>query len=82
MLKKKRYIGFKRGLISLGGEVIVSLAKDQVGCQFTLSKQRVGGNVTAGDVDFVEYLRKHPNFIGLLDLLVALYGQDPDFFWV
>jgi hypothetical protein len=82
ILKQQRYVGLKRGLVALDGEVVVGLATHYVGRQFALSEQRVGGDVTAGDVDLIKHLREHPNFIGLLDLLFALYGQDADFFWV
>jgi hypothetical protein len=82
ILKQQRYVGLKRGLVALGGEVVVGLAFNNVTRQFALSEQRVGGDVAAGDVDLIEHLREHPDFIGLLDLFSSLYGQGADFFWV
>jgi hypothetical protein len=82
ILKQQRYVGLKRRLIALGGKGVMSLAFNNVSCQFALSEQRVGSDVAAGNVDLIEYLREHPDFIGLLDLFLSLYGQGADFFWV
>jgi hypothetical protein len=80
--KQQRDIGLQRGLIGFDGEMLMGLALDHVGRQFALSKQGVGANVTARDADAVEHGGKHPDFIGLLDLILAFYGQGADFFWV
>jgi hypothetical protein len=74
ILKQEGYVGLKRGLVALGGEMVVTLTPNNVGRQFALREQRIGSDVTAGDVDFIENLHEHPDFIGLLDFFLIFYG--------
>ena len=47
-----------------------------------LGQQGVGGDRLAGDVERLKDRDDHPDLIGLLDFVAAVYGQGADFFWV
>lgn len=82
ILEEERDIGLQCRLIAFDREVIVRLALHQVGRQLALCQQRVGGDVLALNIDRIEQGHEHPDFIGLLELVPAIYGQGADFFWV
>lgn len=82
ILEEKGDIGLKRRLIAFGREVIMRLAFYQIARQFALRQQCVSGNVLALDVYRIEKRNEHSDFIGLLGLFTARYGQGTDFFWV
>jgi hypothetical protein len=62
--------------------VIATALNDHVVCQFALRQQRIGRDEFAFNVDGIEQLSEHADFIGLLLLITATYGQSADFFWV
>jgi len=70
------------GLITLGGEMVVCPAFDQVIGQFTLSEQRVGGDGSSGNVDGIKQGGGRFYLIGLFFLIAALGAQCADFFCV
>ena len=72
----------ERGLIAFDREVVMRPAPDDIGRQFALCQQGIGGDVLALNVQGIQQRHEHPDFIGLLDLVAARYGQGPDFFWV
>jgi hypothetical protein len=53
-----------------------------VGGERTRGQQGVGGDRLAGDIQRLKGRDDHPDLIGLLDLIAAVYGQGADFFWV
>ena len=50
--------------------------------ELALGQQGVGGDGLAGDVEGFQERDDHPDLVGLLDLVAAVYGQGADFFWV
>jgi hypothetical protein len=62
--------------------VIGTALHDYVVCQFALRQQRICRDEFAFNVDGIEQLSDHADFVGLLLLITAFYGQSADFFWV
>ena len=70
-------------LVTLDGEVVMRVALlNQIPGHFALGQQGVGGNGFAADVDGRQQRDGGLDFVGLLFLLAALYGQGAHFFWV
>lgn len=51
-------------------------------CQLALRQQGIGRDEFVFNVDGIKQLSEHADFIGLLLLITACYGQSADFFWV
>ena len=82
MLEEKGDIGLECALVAFDREVVMRLALHQMGRQFALCQQGIGGDVLALDIECVQQRNEHPDFIGLFGFLAACYGQGTDFFWV
>ena len=68
-------------LIVFGREVIVRPTPDDVGGQCALGQQRVASDVAPGDITSSQQRHGHADFVGLLVLIAACYGEGADFFW-
>ena len=68
-------------LIAFGREVIVRPTPDDVGGQCALGQPRVASDVTPGDITSGQQRHGHADFVGLLVLIAAFYGEGADFFW-
>jgi hypothetical protein len=75
-------IGVQVRLVVFDGKDIVGAAREEVLGELALGEQGVGGEGLPGDVQGLEDRDSHPDLVGLLDLVAALYGQGADFFWV
>ncbi len=75
-------IGVQVRLIIFDGEDVVGVVCEEVLGELALGEQGVGGEGLPGDVHRVEKRDHHPDLVGLLDLVAALYGQGADFSWV
>ena len=82
ILEQKRDIALERGLIAFDCEVVMRPAVHDIGPQFALRQQGIGGDVLALNIQSIQQRNEHPDFIGLLGLFAARYGQSADFFWV
>ena len=82
IMEQKRDVRLERRLIAFDREVVMRLTLHQIGRQFALRQQGIGGDVLAGDVDSIQQRNEHPDFIGLLGFFPTRYGQSADFFWV
>lgn len=69
-------------LVVFDDDDVVSTMVKEVGGERALGQQGVGGDGLAGDVQRLENRDDHPDLMGLLDFVVAVYGQGADFFWV
>ncbi len=71
------------GLVAFDGEVVVRLSVlNQVVGELALCQQRVGRDFLALDVDGVQQRDGGFDFVGAFELLIAVYRQGTDFFWV
>lgn len=82
LLEGQLEIGQQRWLIAFDGEQVVRLAIDDVASQLALGQQGIGGEGFAGNLQRLEQRDEGADFVGLLGLVVAGYGQRADFFWV
>jgi hypothetical protein len=74
-------IPMERSLVLLDGEVVVSLAPDEVVGYRALGEQGISRDVLALNVDGIEERDSCFDLVGALDLLVS-YLDAPYFFWV
>ena len=71
------------GLVAFDGEVVVRLPVfDQIGGEFALGQQCIGGDILALDIDGIEQRNGYLDLVGAFDLVIAVYRQGGDFFWV
>lgn len=82
VLKQQRDVLFKSLLVAFDAEVVMRAALNQIAGQFALRQQGVCGDGLALNLNGIEYGNKHPDLVGLLDLILALYRQGANFFWV
>ena len=80
ILEQQRDVGLERRLIAFDGEVVMRPALHQIRGQFALRQQGIGGDVFAPDSDALQQRGEHSDFIGLLGIGAARYGQCADFF--
>ena len=72
----------QRGLVFFNGKHIVSRALiDKIVGLLALGQERIGRECFPRDVQGIDERDKHPDFVGLLKLVAAFYGQGADFFW-
>ena len=70
------------GLVVLGGEEGVGVAFEEIGGEFALGQQSVGGEGFAGDgVELVEQRDDGADLVGAFGFVVGA-GLEADFFWV
>ena len=71
------------GLVAFDGEVVMRLpVLDQIGGELALGQQRIGGDLLALDIDGIQQRDGHLDLVGAFDLVIAVYRQGTDFFWV
>jgi hypothetical protein len=73
-VEQQRDVFVQSRLIAFDGEMVMRLTFEQVARQAALRQKGIGANRFAGDVDGVKHGGKHPDFIGLLALVLACYG--------
>jgi len=70
-------------LVTFDGKVVMRLPLlDQISGERALRQQRVGGDLLAFDRDGIEQRDGHLDLVGAFKLVIAVYRQDTDFFWV
>lgn len=73
----------KVGLVAFDGEVVVRLPVfDQIGGEFALGQQCIGGDILALYIDGIQQRNGHLDLVGAFDLVIAVYRQGSNFFWV
>jgi len=72
----------KRGLISLDGEVIMTLAPHDVGGNAPLCQKGVCGDVLPLDLDGVKEGDRRLDLVGLFEFVIESCRKDAYFFWV
>ena len=69
-------------LVIFDGEDVMGVVFQEILGEFALGEQGIGGDRLAGDIQRLKDRDDHPDLIGLLELISAVYGQGADFFWV
>jgi hypothetical protein len=67
-------VGGECGLVVLGDEHVVRIARDQILGECALGEQGVGGDGLAGDVDGLEHRDGHPDLVGTFQLVATVDG--------
>jgi hypothetical protein len=69
-------------LVVFDGKDVMGVMREEVVSELALGQQGVSGDRLTGDIQRLKDRDDHPDLIGLLDFVAALYGQGTDFFWV
>ena len=74
LVEQQRDIAMQRRWVALGGERLMRLALDDIGCQRALGQQRIAGDVLASEVTALKHGERQADFVGALLRIAARYG--------